>query len=62
MPFWLWKSVHRRIMSACVTWAMGAPNGWKDRTRTCDKAVNSHLLYQLSYIPKLMWGLSPKSK
>ena len=34
--------------------ALQAPNsGWDNRARTCDKRINSPLLYQLSYIPKL---------
>ena len=33
--------------SACVTLKRGA--GSSGRTRTCDKSVNSRLLYQLSY-------------
>ncbi len=28
-----------------------ASNGWNGRARTCDRAINSRLLYQLSYIP-----------
>ena len=26
-------------------------DGWNGRARTCDRAINSRLLYQLSYIP-----------
>ena len=32
-------------LSESTTVSKGSP----DRTRTCDKVVNSHLLYQLSY-------------
>ena len=36
-----------------VNWSGGCSAGFQmsspDRTRTCDKVVNSHLLYQLSY-------------
>jgi hypothetical protein len=28
-------------------------NGERDRIRTCDPVIKSHLLYQLSYAPEL---------
>ena len=31
-------------------------NGWQGWTRTIDPAINSRLLYQLSYMPMRKWG------
>ena len=34
--------------------------GERDRIRTCDPVIKSHLLYQLSYAPVLRWSLIHK--
>jgi hypothetical protein len=39
-------------LNCCMVLMEGSGSGWNGRDRTCDKVVNSGLLYRLSYIPR----------
>lgn len=37
-------------------------NGWHGRSRTCDQAINSRRLYQLSYMPSSGAATRPRTQ